>query len=231
MPSLFPYFCTWVLHLFKQPHWSQHEDYYTEVLFILSRDSRKLWICLARWSPFCLCHFHLLLTKPSCQNIQRRNVSCLDQFLAALVSTGLCEICMWQVKVTPAGAELLVYLLVAASCPQPHGQPPTLGDPSTELGHPLPPLCRWICCSSSRGLDSLPSQHEGKHRKQMQQLRGFWGEKMPTILLPPSPQLRLAPYPLANKVATISPSFWEAQSLVPVFLATPGQRQSWLGWV
>lgn len=63
------------------------------------------------------------------------------------------------------------------------------------------------------------------------QLTGLGTEKLPIILLPPSLQLRLDPYSPATKVAAISPSFPGAQSLVPAFLITLEQRQSWPGWV
>lgn len=181
----------------------------------MSRDSRKLWICLARRSPFCLCHFHLLLTKLSCQNIQTRNVSCLDQFLAALVSAGLCETCLWQVKVIPAGVELPVYLPMAASCPQPHGQPPALVEPSAELGHPWP-LCT-PCPPNTKA-----SRRSWKAKAATQRFLGREDAHHPPPTQPTAQAAPISPGHQGHHHFT----FQEAQSPAPVFLATPGQRQN-----
>lgn len=90
----------------------------------MSRESRRLWTCLARGLPFHLCNFHLLPTKLSCQNIQSTSVSCLDQLLAALIAISLCKTSMCQAVATGSRIELLFSPTMAARHPTPQAALP-----------------------------------------------------------------------------------------------------------
>lgn len=84
----------------------------------------------------------------------------------------------------------------------------------------------WLGCD-----ENCSWAHARSEVHSLWQLTGLGREKLPITLLPPSLQLRLDPYSPATKVTAISPSFSGAQSLVPAFLTTLEQRQSWPGWV
>lgn len=107
----------------------------------MSRESRRLWICLARGLPFHLCTFHLLLTKLSCQNIQSTSVPFSDQFLAALIAIRLCKTCMWQAVVIGDRIEQMFSPAMAARHPHPTGSPWSWQTP----------LCSWGTHGHSSG--------------------------------------------------------------------------------